>query len=157
MTVFGCQSGAGCEPACVPAHDLNDRYHLGIVNIGVFVYLHAGGRNELCSTAEARAVIGAEQIIINSFWYTYDTAFIADPLHVAAYLIAGVHGVVAAVIEKVPYIIFLKCLEYLNIIGFILVWVGYLVPARAKLGGGSVEQQLELVILFFAHIKKLVT
>ena len=59
-------------------------------------------------------------------------------------LVAGVHGVVAAVVEEVADVVLLEDLKDALIIGVVLVGVGHLVAAGAEGGGGGVLQQLQL-------------
>ena len=61
-------------------------------------------------------MIGSEQIVVNGLGNTHDPALIADLLHISAYFIAGIHGIVSAVIEKVPYIVFFEYFKYSYIV-----------------------------------------
>ena len=74
-------------------------------------------------------MIGSKQIIVNCFGNTHDPALIADLLHISAYFIAGIHGIVSAVIEKVPYIVFFEYLEYSLVVSIINFGIRNLISA----------------------------
>ena len=78
-------------------------------------------------------MVGSEQVIIYSLWYADNAAIIPDHLHISAYLIAGVHGIVAAVIEKVPYIVLFEYLEYSLIVAVINGGIRHFISARSQL------------------------
>ena len=116
------------------AHDLHDGDHLVVVHASVLVDLHAGGRDILRGAAEAGAVVGAEEIVVDRLGNTHHTAFVAHGFHVAADLVAGVHGIVAAVVEEIPHVILLKDLEDLFIVRVVRIRVRDLITAGAELG-----------------------
>ena len=56
-------------------------------------------------------MIRAEQIVVNGLGHAHNAALVAHRLHILVDLIAGVHGVVAAVIEEIAYIVLLEDLK----------------------------------------------
>ena len=150
------KSGAGREPAGVAAHDLNYDYHARVVDMRVLVDLGAGGGDVLRRAAEAGAVVGVVEVIVDGLGHAHDAAFITALLHETAYLVAGVHGVVAAVIEEVAHVILLEYLKNTLVVGVIFFGIGHLVAAGAELGGGGVHEQAELVGILLAHVVELV-
>ena len=104
------QRGGTGQPAGVAAHDLNDADHAGIVDPGILINLHAACCDVLGGRGEAGAVIRAEQVIVNGLGDAHDTALIADLLHILGDFVAGVHGIVAAVVEKVSDIVLFEYL-----------------------------------------------
>ena len=153
---LGSQSGTGSQPAGVAAHDLHDSDHAVVVNSGVLVDLHAGGGDIFCRAGKAGAVVGAVKIVVNGLGNTHNAALIAHRLHIAADLVAGVHRIVAAVIEEVSHIIFFENLKDPLVIGVVHFWISDLIAAGAKLGRGGVEQQLQLCRVFLIHNIELV-
>ena len=113
----------------MPAHDLDDGHHAGIIHVGVPVDLHTGGGDKLGGGTKAGAVVGAVEIVVNGLGHAHDTAFIAGLLHIFRDLIAGVHGVVAAVVEEVAHIIFAENLQDPFVVGVVLVGVRQLIAA----------------------------
>ena len=61
----GGQGGGTGQPAGVPAHDLDDGHHAGIIHVGVPVDLHTGGSDKLGGGTKAGAVVGAVEIVVN--------------------------------------------------------------------------------------------
>ena len=150
------QSGGASQPAGVTAHDLNDGHHTGVIHPGVLVYLSAGGGDILGGGGEAGAMVGAEQVVVNGLGHTHDAALVAHLLHILGNFVAGVHGVVAAVVEEVAHIVFFENLQDTLVVGVVLVGVRNLIAAGAQLGGGGVEQQLQLLGVLLAHVVQLV-
>ena len=100
----------GCcgQPAGMAAHDLNNGHHPSVIDPGVFVDLDAGGGDILGGGGEAGAVVGSKQVVVDGLGHAHHAALIADLLHVLADLVAGVHGVVAAVVEEVAHVVLLE-------------------------------------------------
>ena len=150
------QSGGAGQPAGVTAHDLDDGHHAGVIDPGVLINLHAGGGDILGRGGEAGAVIGAEQVVVDSLGHAHDATLIAHLLHVLGDLVAGVHGVVAAVVEEIAHVVLLEDLQNTLIVGVVHIGVGDLVAAGTQLGGGGVQQQLQLPGVLLAHVIELV-
>ena len=147
-----CQRGAAGQPAGVAAHDLHDRDRAGVIHTAVFGHFHAGGRYVLGSTGKTGAVIGAEKVVVDGLGHTHHAAVPIVRLHIAADLVAGVHGVVAAVIEEVAHVVFLKDLQNAPVIRIVRVRVRHFVAAGAQLRRRRVQQQAELVRFLLADI-----
>ena len=150
------QSGARRQPARVTTHDLNNGDHAVVVNSGVLIDLHAARCDIFCCAAEAGAVISAVKVVVNGLGDAHDAALVADGFHIAADLCAGVHGIVAAVIEEIADVVLLEYLKNALIIGVIILRSRYLITAGAKLGGRSVQQELKLCRILLIHDEQLV-
>ena len=150
------QNGTGGKPSGVTAHDLHDGYHRGIVNAGILVDLHAGGRDILCRTGKTGAVVSAVQIVVDRFGNTHHAALIADGFHVTADLVAGIHRVVAAIIEEIADVILFENFQDALVIGVIGFGIGNLIAAGTKLGRRGVKKQLKLFRVLFIHNIQLV-
>jgi hypothetical protein len=101
-------------------------------------------------------VVGAEQVVVDGLGNAHDAALVARLLHISADLAAGIHGFIAAVIEKVAHVILLENFKNAPVIAVVPVRVGQLVPAGAQRRGGGVLKQLQLCRILFAHIVKLI-
>ena len=99
-------------------------------------------------------MVGAVQVVINGLGHTHDAALVAHGLHVLVDLVAGVHGVVAAVIEEVAHVVFLEDLQNALIVRVIHGGIGQLVAAGAKRGGGGVFQQAQLLGILLPHVEE---
>ena len=152
--VFTGQGSGSGQPAGMAAHDLHHHDHTGVVHMGIQVYFHHGGGDILGGRAEAGAVVGAEQIVVDGLGYTHDPALVAHGLHVLIDLIAGIHGVVAAVIEEVADVVLLEHLQDAAIIGIVHLGVRDLVAAGAQGGGGGVLQQTQLLGILQTHVEQ---
>ena len=102
------QPGSAGQPAGVAAHDLHDDDRAGVVHSGVLIQLHAGGGDVLGGAGIAGAVVGAVQVVVDGLGHADDVAGVAHPLHILADLVAGVHGIVAAVVEEVAHVVLLE-------------------------------------------------
>ena len=150
------QSGGGGQPAGMAAHDLHDDHGAGVIDPGVLVQLHAGGGDVLGGAAVAGAVVRAGQVVVDGLGHPDDVAGVAHLLHVLADLVAGVHGVVAAVVEEVAHVVLLEDLQDAAVVGVVLVRVGQLIPAGAQGGGGGVLEQIQLGRVLLAHVVQFV-
>ena len=101
-------------------------------------------------------MIRAVKVVIDGLGNAHDAALIADGLHVTADLCAGVHRIVAAVIEEIADVVLLEYLEDALIIGIVIFGSRYFITAGAKLGGRSVQQELKFCRILFIHDEKLV-
>ena len=152
----GGQGGGTGQPAGVAAHDLDNGDHAGVVYVGVLPDLGAGGGDILGGRGEAGAVVGAVQVVVDGLGHAHDAALIAHLLHILGDLVAGVHGVVAAVVEEVAHIVLLKNLQNALIIGIVHIGVGQLIAAGAQGGGGGVLEQVQLRGVLLGHVVQLV-
>ena len=53
-------------------------------------------------------MIGAEQVVVNGFGNAHNAAGITDLLHILGDFVAGVHGVVTAVVEEIADVVLLE-------------------------------------------------
>ena len=150
------QGGAGGQPTGVAAHDLHHGDHAIVIDTGILIDFHAGSGNIFGSAGKARAVVGAEQVVVNGLGNAHDPAVVTNGLHITADLVAGIHGIVAAVVEEVSHIIFLENLKNPLIVRVILLRICNFVAAGAQLGRGGVQQQLQLSRVFLVHDVQLV-
>ena len=150
------QRGSGGQPARVTAHALDDGDHAGVVDVRVAGDFHDGGRDILGGGRIARAVVGAEEIVVDGLGDAHDAAFVADLLHILGDLVAGIHGVVAAVVAEIADIVLLEDLKNALVIGIVFIRVLDLVAAGAEGGRRSIGQAVKLGTVFFVHAQKLV-
>ena len=155
-TVFTGQGGGSRQPAGVAAHDLHNHDHAGVVHMGVQVHLHQGGGDVLGGGGVAGAVIRAEQVVVDGLGNAHDPAFVAHGLHILIDLVAGVHGVVAAVIEEVADVMLLEHLQDAAIVGIVHLGIGDLIAAGAQGGGGGVFQKTQLLGILQTHVEQTV-
>ena len=152
----GGQGGGAGQPAGVAAHNLDDGDHAGVIHVGVLPHLGAGGGDILGRGGKAGAVVGAVQVIVDGLWNTHDAALVAHFLHILGDLVAGVHGVVAAVVEEIADIVLLEDLQDTLVIGIIYVGIRQLVAAGAQGRGGGVFHQVQLSGVLLSHVVQLV-
>ncbi len=128
----GSQGSSACQPACVTAHDLDDGNLTLVVYVGILVNFCDGSSDILSSRSEARAVIGAEQVVVDGLRNAHNAAVVANLLHILRDLVAGIHGVVTAVVEEVTNVILLEDLKDALIIGVVYVRISDLVAAGTQ-------------------------
>ena len=133
------------------AHALDDRDHALVVNAAVTGNFHNGGRDILGGRGKARAVIRADEVVVDGLRHADDAALIADLGHITADLGAGVHGVVAADVEEVADVVLFKDLKDALIVLVVVGRIGDLVAAGAEGGGRRIEQALKLCGILFVH------
>ena len=99
-------------------------------------------------------MIGAKQVVVDSLGHAHHPALIAGLGHEAAHLGAGVHGIVAAVVEEVADVVLFEDLQDALIVGIIHIRVLHLIAAGAQSGGRGVFQQLQLGGVLLAHVEQ---
>ena len=151
------QRGGGGQPAGVTAHALDDGDHAGVVHGGIAVHFHDGGGDELGRGGEAGAVVGAGQVVVDGLRDAHAANLIAVAQHELGDLVAGIHGVVAAVVEEVADVVLLEHLQDLDVVGLVHIGVGQLVAAGAQRGGGGVLQEAQLLGILQPHIEQAVS
>ena len=104
-------------------HDFDDGDHALVVYTSVVVDLGAGCCNVLCSRCITWAVVCAKEVVVDCLWNTHDAALIANLHHVLGDLVAGIHGVVTAVVEEVTNIVLLEDLKNALVIGIIHIGI----------------------------------
>ena len=139
------------------SHDLHHGDHAVIVYTRVLIDLHAGGRDIFRGASKAGAVISSVKVVVNSLGNAHYAALVPDRLHIAADLVAGVHGIVAAVIEEITHIVFFEYLKNALIVRVVSLRIRYFIAAGAELRGRGMEQKPELFgILFIHHVELIV-
>ena len=138
------------------AHDLDDADHAGIVHTGVLIDLHAAGGDILGGRSEAGAVVRAEKVVVDGLGHAHHAALIADLLHIFGDLVAGIHGVVAAIVEEIADIVLFEDLQNALIIGIVHVGISHLIAAGTQRGGGGILQKFQLGRVLLAHVKQAV-
>ena len=150
------ERGSGGQPARVTAHALDDGDHAGVIDVRVAGDFHDGRGDILGGGSVAGAVVGAEQVIVDGLGDAHDAALVADLLHILGDLVAGVHGVVSAVVAEIADIVLLEDLKNALVIGVVLVRVLDLVAAGAERGGRGVGKTVKLGTVFLVHAQQLV-
>ena len=93
---------------------------------------------------------------LDGLGHAHHAALIAHLLHVLRDLVAGVHGVVAAVIEEIADVILLEDLKNALVVGVVHIGIGQLVAAGTQSGGGGVPHELQLLAVLLSHVVQLV-
>ena len=150
------ERGGGGQPAGMTAHALNDGDLADVVDAGIAGHFHRAGRDILGSGGVAGAVVGAEQVVVDGLGHAHDAALVADLVHILGDLVAGVHGVVAAVIAEITDVIFLEDLKDALVVGVVDIGIGDLVAAGAERGRRGIGQAVKLGTVFFVHAEQLV-
>ena len=147
----GCGSG---QPAGVAAHDFHNGDASLVVHAEVLVNFHAGGSDKFGGGAEAGAVVRAVKVIVNGFGDSDDAAFITGLLHEFGYLVAGIHGIVAPVVEKVAYVVFSEYFQQTAVIRIIHGWGCHLVAAGTQGRCRGIFEQFQFSGVFPSHIEQ---
>ena len=140
----------------VTAHALDHGDLALVVHGGVAVDLHDGGGDVLGRGREARAVVGAVQVVVDGLGNAHHAALIAVLQHELADLVAGVHAVVAAVVEEVAHVVLLEDLQDALVVGVVHIGVGQLIAAGTQRGGRGVLHVGKLLGIFLAHVDQVV-
>ena len=154
VTVQIAQAGRGGEPAGVPAHALHDGDLADVIDAGVAADFHQGGRNVLRGGGKAGAVVRAIQVVVNGLGNADHAAFIVHLCAVAADFVAGVHGVVAAVVEEIADVVLLEDFENALVVGVVHIGILHLVTAGAERGRRGVEELLQFLGVLFVHYEE---
>ena len=101
-------------------------------------------------------MVCAKEVVVNGLGDTHHTALIAYLLHILGDFIAGIHGVVAAVIEEITDVVLLKDLQNALIVRVIHIRIRNLIPAGAKGRGGGILQKFQFGGVLLSHIKQTV-
>ena len=140
---IGCgKTSSTSQPASVAAHNLNNANHASVIYPSILVNLHAGGCNIFGSGSESGAMVCSEEVVVNGFRNSHDAALVTDFLHIFTNLIAGIHRVVAAIIEEIADIIFFEDFQDTLVICIIYIRIGHFIPAGAKCRRGRIFQKL---------------
>ena len=99
-------------------------------------------------------MVGAEQIVVDGLGHAHHAAVVAHGLHILVDLVAGIHGVVTAVIKEIADIVLLEHLQDTLVVRVIQLGIGNLVPAGAQSRGGGVLQQPQLLRVLLPHVKQ---
>ena len=144
----------GGKPARVSSHYLYDSHLTFVVDFGVEVKLHERGRHVLRGAAVSGAVVGAVEVVVDGFRNADDVTGVTRFHKIFAYLVAGIHTVVAAVIEEIADIVLLENLEYPLVIGIVHGSVFKFVSHRTEARRRSVLEEQKLVHIFLSDIVK---
>ena len=143
------------QPTCVTTHCLNDGDHRSVVYGCVKFQFHSGRSYVLCSRAVTRAVICAKKVVVYRLWHAHYAALPTRLVHILADLVAGVHRIVAAVVEEITDIILLKYFQKSLIIRLVnFFWfelVSYATQSRRR----SIFEQHKFAHILFANVVKL--
>ena len=93
-------SGSG-EPACVTSHDLDNGDRFFLINTGVQGDLTDSGSYVTGSASEARGMVCVYKIVINGLRLAEDTDITVDLFGIAGKLADGIHGIIAANVQKI--------------------------------------------------------
>ena len=86
----------------------------------------------LAAEANPGAMVCSEEVVVNGFRNSHDAALVTDFLHIFTNLIAGIHRVVAAIIEEVAHVVLLEDFQDALIIGVIHIGISQLVAAGTQ-------------------------
>ena len=136
------------------AHDFHNGDASLVVHAEVLVTFHAGGSDKFGGGAEAGAVVRAGKVIVNGFGDSDDAAFITGLLHEFGYLVAGIHGIVAPVVEKVAYVVFSEYFQQTAVIRIIHGWGCHLVAAGTQGRCRGIFEQFQFSGVFPGHIEQ---
>ena len=125
-----------------------------VVHAEVLVNFHAGGSDKFGGRTEAGAVVRAVKVIVNGFGDSDDAAFVTGLLHEFGYLVAGIHGIVAPVVEKVAYVVFSENLQQTAVIRIIRGRGCHLVAAGTQGRGRSIFEQLQFFGILPGHVEQ---
>ena len=120
------------------------------------VDFHDGGSDILGGGSIAGAVVGTGEVVVDGLGDAHDAAGIAVGEEELGDFVAGIHGVVAAVVEEVADVVLLKDFDDALIVGFILGGVLEFIAAGAERGGGGILHKGELTGALFAHVDDVV-
>ena len=137
----GKQGGCGGDPPGIAAHELH-HHHVDGQGGGVEGQLQGGHGGVLGRAPEAWAVVRHGQIVVDGLGDADDPQLIAGLAGQLVDLVAGVHGVVAAVVEKVADVEVFEALQHRGVVS-----VGELPPAGAQGGGGGAGEQVQLSVI----------
>ena len=123
------QDGRGGQPARMTAHAFDDGDHARLIGLAVPGDFHDGGRDIFGCRGKAGAVVCLHQVIVNRLGAANDPALSASLAHKAGDLVAGIHGVVTAIVKEIADIIFLEKLQQAAVVLVILLRLGHFIPA----------------------------
>ena len=133
------------------AHALDDGDHALVIDLTVAGNFHDGSGDVLGRGRKAGAVVGSEEVIVDGLGHAEHAALVADLLHIAVDLVAGVHGVVAAVVEEIADVVLLEDLKDALVVGVVRVGIGDLIAAGTEGRGRGVEHLFQLLGVLFVH------
>ena len=126
----GSEFSSGGKPACVSAHTFDNANHRGVVNSRVEIYFHNGGSDVFSRRSVPGTVIGSVKVVVDCFGNADYVAIVAGFSKILRDLVAGVHGIVSAVIEEETNVIFFEYFENSLIIGVVYLRVFKFVSYR---------------------------
>ena len=100
-------------------------------------------------------MIGSEKIVVNRLRNTHDAAVITGLLHILGDLVAGIHGVVSAVVEEIADIVLLENFKNALVVGLVNICVGKLIAAGTEIRGRRVLKKFKLGRIFLSYVVEL--
>ena len=97
-------------------------------------------------------MVSTEQVVVDGLRDTHYTALVTRLHHILGNLVAGVHGVVAAVVEEVTDVVLLEHFKNTLVIGVVNIRISQLVAAGTQCRGRSITQKLELFAVFLVDV-----
>ena len=154
---FGREASGRRDPARVAAHDLHDEdlggrpRHRPDVEGG----LAHGYRDVLRDRAEAGAVVGDREVVVDRFRDPDAGDGIAHPLADLRHLVGGVLGIPASVVEEVPDIVRAKDVDEPLVLRRRLFQPLELVTARPERAGRGMAERGDRLLRFLAGIDEI--
>ena len=141
-----CESSCSCQPACVPAHDFQDGHILLVIYQSVTDDLLCNGADILGCAAISGGMVCGRQVIVNGLWNAHKADSAAVEQGIVGKLLNGVHGVIAADIEKVLYLQLVQNGKYLIVYLPVITNLRQLETAGTQISGGRSFQKLNIQI-----------
>jgi hypothetical protein len=152
--LVGDQRAGGGDPAGVAAHDLDDEDlgRGGAHGAHVEDCLQGRGGDVLGHGAEARAVVGDGQVVVDGLRHVDGLHRVAHLLRQLADLVAGIGRVAAAVVEEVADVVRLEDLDQALVLALVGLQALELVAAGAEAAGRGVAQRGDVLGRFLAGV-----
>ena len=152
---FG-KSGGACKPSCVASHNLDYNNGVAVINVNVLDNFRNGKGDIFCGRTETGAMVRSYKVIVDGFRNADDAAFIILGRHIFGNLVAGIHAIVAAVIEEIADIVFFEDFEDAFIVCVVLPEILEFVTAASDKGSGGCEHEFKGFGILFSHIDDIV-
>ncbi len=151
ISSHSCQRSRSCQPAGMASHNLNDRHLSLVVYMGILINLYQRGGNVFGCGSKSRTMVRAEQVVVDRLGDTHDAAVVANLLHIFGNLVAGIHGIISAVVEEITHVIFLENFKNLLVIRLILIRIRNLVTAGTQCRGRRIFHNCQLLRILLIH------
>ena len=97
-------------------------------------------------------VVRAVEVVVNGLGDADHAAFIPGLLHEFGNLVAGVHGVVAAVVEKITHVVLAEYFQKAAVVRIVHGGISHFVAAGAQGGCGGVFKQFQFFRVLQGHV-----